>query len=89
MPPKFPDAFIQGKASGFCKFSYTYSADGRVSHVEILYCTDQILENPTLRAVKRWPQLSGACLTDKLGQTHVSTMQYQLVDEDGQILPYP
>ena len=88
-PPNFPDAFIQGNASGFCKFSYTYSADGRVSGIEILHCTDQRLVGPTIEAVRKWPQLSGACLTDKLVQRHVSTMQYQLVDEDGQILPYP
>lgn len=88
-PPKFPKAFIQGNASGFCKFSYNYSVDGRAIMIEILHCTDSILEKPTLEAVNKWPQLSGACLFDKLGQNLVSTMRYQLVDEDGQILPTP
>lgn len=89
LPPKFPPAFLDGQASGFCKFSYAYAANGRISDIEILNCSNRLLESPTVEAVKRWPPISGECLKERTGERQFSTMRYDLVDEDGNLLPLP
>jgi len=89
LPPKFPIEFLTGDNSGSCQFSFAYSPDGRVSEIKIINCTLESLISPTLDAVKRWPPVSGDCLDDKRGQRQFSTLRYDLMDENGKILPLP
>jgi len=89
LPPKFPIEFLTGDDSGSCQFSFAYSADGRVTEIDIINCTHENLTTPTLDAVKIWPPVSGDCLNDKRGQRLLSTMRYDLMDENGKILPLP
>jgi len=89
LPPKFPIEFLTGDNSGSCQFSFTYSSDGRASEIEIISCTHERLATPTLNAVKRWSPISGDCIELNHGQRQFSTMRYDLMGEDGRILPLP
>lgn len=89
-PPKFPPRFLQGNTSGFCKFSFTYNADGRAVDIEIIDCSHDVLAAPTLQAVKRWQWFGSNCSEEnRQDQRQTQTMRYDLIDEDGNILPYP
>ena len=89
LPPKFPANFLTSNTSGLCKVSFIYEEDGRVGDVKIISCTHESLATPTAQAVKKWSGLRPDCLTEQYGQRQVSTLRYDLLDENGEILPLP
>jgi len=86
VPPQFPPRFLTGKTSGFCKFSVIFDESGLASDIDIINCTDEILERPTRTAVQKW---RGCSDINTKTQRKTNTVRYQLTDENGEILPYP
>lgn len=90
IPPKFPAEFLTGNTSGLCKFSFIYDADGQAREIDILNCTHEILGPATREAVRRWQVSDPNCFDENLpSPRQFSTMRYDLVNEDGNLLPLP
>lgn len=90
IPPQFPSEFLQGNTSGFCRISYGFSAEGQANDVEIINCTHEDLAETTRQAVRKWRRPPANCSEENArGGRQLSTIRYDLVDEDGELLPYP
>lgn len=87
VPPAFPADFQSGNYSGYCNFSFEYDEDGKASEIEIKYCTDEALIEPTLKSVSDWRILPLCAAQPSTRQS--STVRYELVDGAGNRLPYP
>ena len=90
IPPIFPKKFLSGNASGFCKVSFAYDGNGQAKDVKVLSCTHAILEAPTRKSVQKWRTSTGHCQPSKNSLPRQnSTIRFELVDENGTVLPYP
>jgi hypothetical protein len=85
VPPKFPKAFLEGNSSGLCKVSFVHDENGQTTDVDVRNCTHTTLEAPTRKAVTKWR----LCHPAMSGQRQFSTIRYDLMDENGRILPLP
>jgi len=89
VPPKFPQKFLNGNNSGFCKFSFAYDEIGYANDIQIISCTDDSLAKPTVKAAKTWRRMGRCIASSSLEERQFSTIWYELRDENGTSLPLP
>jgi len=90
IPPVFPNRFLQGKVSGYCKVRFEISPEGQPFNVETTLCTSEQLKSATVKSVQRWkyaPEIRGGRAVSRSGLE--TTIRFDLKDERGDLLPLP
>ncbi|NNC37783.1 MAG: hypothetical protein HKO02_10030 [Hyphomonadaceae bacterium] len=88
IPPRMPRIFAEGNHSGHCKVRFDVSPQGSPFNVTIIYCSDPILETPTIKSVLKWkftPKKMGGEVVAMHGVEN--KVSYYLLDENGRRLP--
>ena len=90
IPPVFPARFSQGNYSGYCRVSFDISAEGQPFNVGILVCTNSELKAASVKSVQKWkytPKILDGRPVSRAGLQ--TTIQFELKDERGRLLPLP
>jgi protein TonB len=89
-PPVFPNRFLQGDYSGYCRVTFDVSPEGQPFNVSAQLCTNDQLKAPTLKSVQRWkyaPKIQNGRPVSRSGLE--TTIRFDLNDDRGQRLPLP
>jgi len=54
IPPVFPNRFLQGDVSGYCKIRFDVSPEGQPMNVQTTLCTNSQLKSATVKSVQKW-----------------------------------
>lgn len=90
LPPIFPQLFLQGDYSGYCKVRFDVGTTGEILNPKTTLCTDEVLVDATLTSVRAWrysPQISNSIPVLRTGIE--TTVRFDLTAEDGSRLPLP
>ena len=90
VPPIFPNRFMQGDESGYCKVKFDVSPEGRPYNITTTLCTNSLLRSPTLKSVDKWtysPKIVSGRPVSRSGLE--TTVRFDLRDERGATLPVP
>ena len=90
IPPIFPNRFLQGEFSGYCKVQFDISPEGRPFNVQTTSCTNAQLKSATVKSVQRWryaPETRDGRPVTRLGME--TTIRFDLTGDRGEILPLP
>jgi len=90
IPPTFPNRFLQGDVSGYCRVSFDVSPQGQPFNVSATVCTNRMLKSPTIKSVQKWkyaPKIQNGRAVSRSGLE--TTVQFNLNDEQGNPLPLP
>jgi protein TonB len=90
IPPVFPNRFLQGDYSGYCRVTFDVSPEGQPFNVSAQLCTNDQLKAPTLKSVQRWkyaPKIQNGRPVSRSGLE--TTIRFDLNDDRGQRLPLP
>lgn len=87
-PPRMPRKFAEGNNSGHCKVRFDVSPQGSPFNVTITYCSNPVLQKPTVQSVLKWkftPKKMGGEVVAMHGVEN--KVSYYLLDENGRRLP--
>lgn len=90
IPPVFPNRFLQGDSSGYCRVQFDVSPEGQPFNVTATLCTNKQLKSPTVKSVQKWkyaPKIQGGRPVSRAGLE--TTIRFDLRDERGEVLPVP
>ena len=90
IPPVFPNRFMQGDASGYCRVQFDVSPEGQPFNVTATMCTNRQLKSPTVKSVQKWkyaPKIQDGRPVSRAGLE--TTIRFDLRDERGAVLPVP
>jgi len=90
IPPVFPNRFLQGNVSGYCRVRFDIGANGQPLNVKTTTCTNAQLKSPTVKSVQKWkyaPEIRDGRPVSRSGLE--TTIRFDLRDERGQVLPLP
>lgn len=90
IPPVFPNRFLQGNVSGYCRVRFDITAQGQPVNVETTLCTSSQLKSATIKSVQGWkygPEIRNGRAVSRSGLE--TTIRFDLRDERGKILPLP
>jgi len=90
IPPVFPNRFLQGDVSGYCKIRFDVSPEGQPMNVQTTLCTNSQLKSATVKSVQKWkysPRIQNGRPVSRSGLE--TTIRFDLRDERGNILPLP
>ena len=90
IPPIFPNRFLQGDVSGYCRVRFDISAEGQPFNVQTTTCTSGQLESATIKSVQKWkyaPKVHDGRAVSRSGLE--TTIRFDLADDNGEILPLP
>jgi len=90
IPPIFPNRFLQGDVSGYCKIRFDVSPEGQPMNIQTTLCTNTKLKSATVKSVQKWkynPKIVDGRPTSRSGVE--STIRFDLQDERGRKLPLP
>lgn len=90
IPPVFPNRFLQGNVSGYCKVRFDISPEGQPFNVETTLCTNKGLRTSTVKSVQKWkyaPKIQNGKPVSRSGLE--TTIRFDLRGERGELLPLP
>ena len=90
IPPVFPNRFLQGDVSGYCRVRFNISAEGLPFNVQTTTCTNNQLKSATVKSVQKWkyaPEIQDGRPVSRSGLE--TTIRFDLRDDRGEILPLP
>lgn len=90
IPPVFPDRFLRGDVSGFCKILFDVSPEGQPMNIQTTLCTNTQLKSATVKSVQKWkytPRVQNGRPVSRSGLE--TTIRFDLRDERGNLLPLP
>ena len=90
IPPIFPNRFLQGDVSGYCKIRFDVSPEGQPMNIQTTLCTNTKLKSATVKSVQKWkysPRIQNGRPVSRSGLE--TTIRFDLRDERGNLLPLP
>lgn len=90
IPPVFPNRFLQGDSSGYCRVQFDVSPEGQPFNVRATLCTNKQLKSATVKSVQKWkyaPKIQDGRPVSRAGLE--TTIRFDLRDERGEVLPVP
>lgn len=90
IPPVFPNRFLQGNVSGYCKVRFDVSPEGQPYNVETTICTNKQLKASTVKSVQKWkysPRIQDGRPVSRSGLE--TTIRFDLQGDRGELLPLP
>ena len=90
VPPVFPNRFLQGDESGYCRVKFDVSPEGKPFNITTTLCTNDLLRSPTMKSVHKWtysPKIVSGRPVSRSGLE--TTVRFDLRDERGEALPVP
>lgn len=90
IPPIFPNRFLQGDVSGYCRVRFDISAEGQPFNVQTTTCTSGQLKSATVKSVQKWkyaPEIQNGRPVSRSGLE--TTIRFDLAGDSGEILPLP
>jgi len=90
LPAVFPQRFLSGDHSGYCKTVFDVSPEGKPFNVRTKVCTSKQLESASIKCVEKWkynPKIVDGRPVSRSGVE--ATVRFDLQDERGKVLPFP
>ena len=88
--PVFPNRFLQGNVSGYCKIRFDISPEGQPMNIQTTLCTNSQLKSAAVKSVQKWkysPRIQNGRPVSRSGLE--TTIRFDLRDERGNVLPLP
>lgn len=90
IPPVFPNRFLQGNVSGYCRVRFDISPEGLPFNVQTTTCTNNQLKSATVKSVQKWkyaPEMRDGIPVSRSGLE--TTIRFDLRGDRGEVLPLP